>query len=123
LGIAALVATTIGALGIYGVISYLVSLRTREIGVRIALGANARDVRTLITRQAITDATIGVVLGLVGAVSLTKLLGAMTFDASPTDPLTLGAAAALLIATALVASWLPARRAAALDPTMALRSD
>ncbi|HEY4132730.1 MAG TPA: ABC transporter permease, partial [Gemmatimonadaceae bacterium] len=123
LSIAAIVATTIGALGIYGVISYLVSLRTREIGVRIALGADASDVRTLITRQAMTDAVIGVVLGLVGAVSLTRVLGAVTFDASAADPVTLGAAALLLIITAYLASWLPARRAAALDPTMALRSE
>ncbi|HTE47091.1 MAG TPA: FtsX-like permease family protein, partial [Gemmatimonadaceae bacterium] len=123
LAVAAVVATTIGALGIYGVISYLVSLRTREIGVRIALGAQAQDVRRLVTRQAIVDAMIGVTVGLVGAVALTRVLGAVLFDVSPTDPATLIGASVLLLLTALAASWLPARRAAALDPASALRSE
>ncbi|MEP6492111.1 MAG: ABC transporter permease [bacterium] len=123
LSIAAAVATTIGALGIYGVISYLVSLRTREIGVRLALGADARDVRLLVARQAMIDALIGVGVGLAGAVTLTRVLGTVLFDVSPTDPATLGSASALMLVTAIVASWLPARRAAALDPARALRSE
>lgn len=123
LAIAAVVATIIGALGIYGVISYLVSLRTREIGVRLALGADARQVRLLVTRQALTDALIGVGLGLVSAVILTRALGTVLFDVSPTDPATLASASALLVITAIAASWLPARRAASLDPSIALRGE
>jgi putative ABC transport system permease protein len=87
------------------------------------LGAEARDVRWLVTRQAVIDAVAGVVVGLVGAVALMRVLGAVTFEASATDPATLGAASLLLLATAFAASWLPAHRAAALDPTHALRSE
>jgi ABC-type antimicrobial peptide transport system permease subunit len=116
-------ATVLGALGIYGVISYLVSLRTREIGVRLALGADAQSVRLLVARQAVTDALIGVGVGLAGAVALTRALGKVTFDVSPTDPASLFGAAVLLLVAAIVASWLPARRAAALDPVIALRTE
>ncbi|HEY4218713.1 MAG TPA: ABC transporter permease [Gemmatimonadaceae bacterium] len=123
LAIAAVMATTIGALGIYGVIAYLVSLRTREIGIRLALGADARHVRRLVTSQAVTDAVIGIVIGLVGAVMLTRVLGAVLFNVSPTDPATLGGAAVLLFLAAIVASWMPARHAASLDPASALRSE
>jgi putative ABC transport system permease protein len=123
LAIAAAVAMTIGAVGIYGVISYLVSLRTREIGIRLALGATPGDMRFFVTRQAIVDAAIGVVAGVVAAVGVTRTLGAILFNVSPTDPATLIGAAALLILTAMAASWLPARRAAALDPASTLRSD
>jgi predicted permease len=123
LAIAAGVATLIGALGIYGVIAYLVSLRTQEIGIRLALGADARHVHRLVTGRAVTDAVIGIVLGLIGAVMLSRVLGAVLFDVSPTDPATLIAAAALLFLAAIAASWVPARHAAALDPASALRSD
>jgi predicted permease len=121
--IAAAMATTIGALGIYGVIAYLVSLRTREIGIRLALGADARHVHRLVTSQAVTDAVIGIVVGLAGAILLTRVLGAVLFAVSPTDPATLAAAAVVLFLAAIVASWAPARRAAALDPASALRSE
>ncbi len=121
LGIAALIAMCIGAVGIYGVIAYLVSLRTREIGVRMALGAQPAQVRRMIARHAIVDAGIGIVVGLVGAVLLTRVLGSVLFGVSPTDPLALGGAAAVLAATAIAAGWIPARRAAALQPSIALR--
>jgi len=121
LGIAALIAMCIGAVGIYGVIAYLVSLRTREIGVRMALGAQPAQVRRMIARHAIVDAAIGIVVGLVGAVLLTRVLGSVLFGVSPTDPLALGGAAAVLAATAIAAGWIPARRAAALQPSIALR--
>ena len=121
LGIAAVIAMGIGAVGIYGVIAYLVSLRTREIGVRLALGAQPAQVRRLIAGHALVDAAIGIVAGLVGAVVLTRVLGSVLFGVSPTDPIALGGAALLLIATAVAASWIPARRAAALEPSIALR--
>jgi putative ABC transport system permease protein len=123
LAIAAIVATAIGAAGIYGVIAYLVTLRTREIGVRLALGAEARQVRYLIARQAMTDALVGVAIGLAGAIGLARTLSAAVFDVSPTDPATLGGAAIVLLITALIAGWIPARRASRLDPTIALRSE
>ena len=123
LGIAALVALGIGAVGIYGVIAYLVSLRTREIGVRLALGAHPANVRRMVTRQALTDATLGIGLGLAGAVAATRLMTAVLFEMSPVDPVTFGLAAFALLLTAVAASWLPARRAAALDPATALRGE
>ena len=113
----------IGAAGIYGVIAYLVALRTREIGVRLALGARPADVRRMVVRRAVGDAAIGVAVGLTGAVALTRGLATLLFNVSPTDPAALGAASALLLLTAIVASWLPARRAAQLDPAIALRGD
>ncbi len=121
LGLAALIAMCIGAVGIYGVIAYLVSLRTREIGVRMALGAEPAQVRRMIARHALTDAGLGVAAGLVCAAALTRVLGSVLFGVSPTDPLTLGGAAVVLIATAAAASWMPARRAAGLEPSIALR--
>lgn len=123
LGVAALIAMTIGAVGIYGVISYLVSLRTREIGVRLALGATPSDMRRFVTKQALVDAAIGVGLGVAGAAVVTRVLRAVLFDVSPTDPETMAAASALLLVTALAASWFPARRAARLDPASTLRSE
>jgi predicted permease len=123
LGIAAVVAMIIGAVGIYGVVSYLVSLRTREIGIRLALGATPADMRVFVTRQAIVDAAIGVIAGLIAAVAVTRTLAAILFNVSPTDPSTLAGASVLLVATAIAASWIPARRAAALDPASTLRGD
>jgi hypothetical protein len=121
LGVAAVVAMAIGAMGIYGVIAYLVSLRTREMGVRLALGARPAQVRRLVTRHALIDAMIGVVFGLLGAAALTRVLATMLFGVHPMDPASLGGAATLLLLTAVAASWLPARRAAALDPASVLR--
>jgi ABC-type antimicrobial peptide transport system permease subunit len=123
LGVAAAMAMAIGATGIYGVIAYLVALRTREIGVRLALGARPRDVRRMVVRRAVVDAATGVGVGLVGAVLLTRGLGTLLFDVSPTDPVSLAAAALLLLATAAAAGWIPARRAAALDPAITLRGE
>jgi len=123
LAIAAALALLIGAVGLYGVTAYLVSLQRREIGVRVALGAQSSDVHKLVLGRALTDTIIGVVLGLVGAAATTKMLAATLFGVSPVDPLTLGAAAVLLVVTAIVAAVMPARRAAALDPAMSLRMD
>lgn len=123
LGVAALVAMAIGATGIYGVIAYLVALRTREIGVRLALGAQPGDVRRMVVWRALGDAATGVAVGLAGAVAVTRTLSSLLFGVSPTDPAVLAAAAVLLLATATAASWWPARRAAGLDPAIALRGD
>ncbi len=123
LGIAAMIALGIGSVGIYGVVAYFVSLRTREIGVRLALGARPASVRRMIARQALIDAVAGIGLGLVGAVAATRLMTAVLFEMSPVDPLTFGSASGVLLLTALAASWVPARRAAALDPAAALRGE
>ncbi|MDE3127194.1 MAG: FtsX-like permease family protein, partial [Gemmatimonadota bacterium] len=122
-GVAALVALAVGWTGIYGVVAYLVALRTREIGVRLALGARPADVRRMIVSGALADAAIGVAIGLAGAAAVTRGLGALLFGVAATDAVSLAGAAALLAATAFVAAWQPARRAAALDPAVALRSD
>ncbi len=121
LGIAAAVALALGLVGIYGVISYIVSQRTREIGVRMALGADRRDVSRMVLRQGMILAGIGVVVGLVAAVGLTRLLSSSLYGVEATDPITFGVVAALLTAVALVASYLPALRASRTDPLEALR--
>lgn len=123
LGIASGIALALGAVGIYGVISYVVSLRTREIAVRLALGARQGDVRRMVSRQALGLAAIGIAIGLVGAIALTRFIAKLLFGVRPIDPWTLGGAAALLLAVALIASWLPARRAAGVDPARALRAE
>ena len=123
LAVASGVALTLGAIGIYGVVAYVVSLRTREIAVRLALGARPADVRHMIARQAGVVVGVGIGVGLVGALALTRVLRALLFDISPIDPPTLLAAAALLGVVAAVATGVPAHRASALDPAQALRAD
>jgi ABC-type antimicrobial peptide transport system permease subunit len=117
------VALALGAIGIYGVMAYGVSLRQREIGVRMALGARPLDVSRMIARHGVRLAAAGVAIGLLGALGVTRFLRGLLYDVSPTDPLTLGATCAVLLVVALVASWLPARRAAALHPVDALRRE
>ena len=121
LGIAAAVALFLGSVGIYGVISYVVSQRTREIGVRMAIGAEAGDVSRMVLKQALMLAVGGVVIGLVGAIGLTRLMSSLLFGVSPMDPVTFGSVALCLSAVAVFASYLPARRAAKVDPVVALR--
>ena len=121
LGIAAGVALILGAVGIYGVISYSVSQRTREIGVRMALGAARRDVNRLVLREGVPLIVVGLALGLLAAFGLTRLMSALLFGVSPVDPITFAAVSLALAAVALLASYLPARRAAAMAPTEALR--
>jgi predicted permease len=121
LGIAAGVALVLGAVGIYGVISYSVSQRTREIGVRMALGAARRDVNRLVLREGAPLILAGLALGLVASFGLTRLMSALLFGVSPIDPVTFASVSVTLTAIALLASYIPARRAAGMDPTEALR--
>jgi predicted permease len=121
LGIAAAVALLLGVVGIYGVISYIVSQRTREIGIRIALGAPPPEVSGMFIRHGLLLTCIGVALGLGVAAGLTRLMAALLFGVSPLDPFTYGAVSLGLAAIALLASYLPARRASRVDPIEALR--
>ncbi len=121
LAIAAAVALALGVVGIYGVISYIVSQRTHEIGVRMALGADRRDVRQMVLRQGVILAGIGVVIGLGAAVGLTRFMSSLLYGVEATDPVTFGAATAMLVTVALVATYLPAVRASRTDPLVALR--
>jgi ABC-type antimicrobial peptide transport system permease subunit len=123
LATAAGVALVLGLVGIYGVISYVVSQRTREIGVRMALGASAPVVRGMVVRQGVVLAGLGVTLGLIASAWLSRVLGSLLFGVSAKDPVTYGGVAAALALVAVLASWLPARRAAAVDPAIALRSE
>jgi len=122
LAIASVLALILGAVGIYGVMAYGVSLRQREIGVRIALGACPLDVSRMVSRQGVTLGAIGVAIGVLCALSVTHLLRGLLYDVSPTDPLVIGATCVVLLAVAFLASWIPARRAAAVDPSEALRA-
>jgi predicted permease len=123
IGAAAGVALLLGAIGIYGVISYLVSLRTREIGVRMALGARSDQVRRLVVRQGLVLAAVGVAIGLVGALALTRLITSLLYGIAPYDPVTLIGVTVGLLAVSALASWLPAMRAARIDPIEALRAE
>jgi predicted lysophospholipase L1 biosynthesis ABC-type transport system permease subunit len=123
LAIAAGVALFLGAVGIYGVISYVVAQRTREIGVRMAMGAEKGTVTRMVLRQAGGLALVGVAVGLAAALGLTRLMASLLFGVSPFDPLTFGGVAVALSLIALLASWIPAHRAASVDPTEALRAE
>jgi predicted permease len=123
LAAAALLALTIGAAGLFGVTAYVVGLQTRELGVRMALGATPSDVRRLVLTRAFRDAGIGLVVGLVGAVALGRAIAAGLYGISPTDPAVLACASLVLIATAFVATWIPAHRASRVDPASTLRTD
>ena len=117
------VGLTLGAVGIYGVLAYAVTQRRREIGLRVALGASRGEILGAILRQGVVLATLGVVIGSVAVLLTAHVLHGVLFDISPTDPATLLQVAAVMVASALMASWLPARRALAIEPVAALRPD
>ena len=119
----ALVAIALSAIGIYGVVAYLVGQRSRELGIRIALGATPSRVVRMVVREGVAMVGVGVVVGLAGALALTQLMGALLFNTKPTDPVTYVLVTLVLAAVALVASTVPALRAAHLDPATAMRAE
>jgi len=123
LAIAGGMALLLGVVGIYGVISYSVSQRAREIGIRIALGARETSLRAMVVRQGVWLAASGVAIGILAAVVLTRIMASFLFAVSPVDPITYVAVAAGLVAVAAAASYVPAYRASTINPVEALRSD
>jgi ABC-type antimicrobial peptide transport system permease subunit len=123
LGLFAGAAMLIATCGLYGLMAYAVTQRRREIGVRMALGATRRDVQRLVLGRALRIVAVGLVIGLVGAVGVTRVLQTFLFGVTPTDPIAFAAVTLLLLAVGVLAAWLPARRATRIDPSAALRAE
>ncbi|MGH9163165.1 MAG: FtsX-like permease family protein [Vicinamibacteraceae bacterium] len=123
MGAFAIMAFVIAAIGVYGVISYSMARRTREIGLRMAIGAQAADIRRLVLIEGAALAALGIGAGLAGALALTRFLRALLFGVTPSDPLTLLTVSVLLFIVALAAGYVPARRATRIDPLVALRQE
>ena len=123
IGMFAAIAVLLSAVGLYGVLAYAVEQRTREFGVRTALGARSRDVLAIVLRQGLLLTGIGIGIGLMGAIALTRYVEGMLYDVRPLDPPTYVAVAVLFTAVTSVASYLPARRATRIDPMTALRCE
>jgi len=123
LGLFGALALIITVVGITGVIATSVSQRTQEFGIRMALGARSNEVLRMVLKQGLSLVGVGVALGLVGAVSFSRVLEGMLFNTDPTDPATFAAVSLLFVAAALAACWVPARRATRVDPIVALKSD
>jgi putative ABC transport system permease protein len=122
-GIFGAAALFLAGVGVYGVLSFSVAQRTQELGVRIALGASRRDVLALVVRQGVTLAAVGVAVGLLGAFAITRVIRTLLYNVTPTDPISFAGVALFLASIAVVASYLPARRATAVDPIIALRNE
>jgi putative ABC transport system permease protein len=116
-------ALVLGSAGVFGVLSYAVSQRTQELGIRIALGASSRDVLALTVGHGVRLIAAGVLLGVVGAAAITRVIGTLLYDVTPTDPVSFVAVIAVLGGVGLLASYLPARRAMRINPVTALRSE
>jgi putative ABC transport system permease protein len=123
LGAFAVIATLLAAVGVYGLISYSVTQRTREIGIRMALGARPSQVMGPVVREGLALGLAGVAIGLAGALLSTRLLSNFLFGVEATDPVTFASVAALLLAVAFIASYIPSRRALRVDPITALRAE
>jgi ABC-type antimicrobial peptide transport system permease subunit len=116
-------ALVLAAIGLYGVVSHSVAQRTQEIGIRMTLGAAPLGVSAMVLREALTLAGIGVAVGLAGALAMSRVIGSLLNGVAPHDPLTLAVVASVLCGAAAAAAWIPAHRAARIDPVMALRGD
>ena len=116
-------ALLLASLGLYGLMAYAVTRRTREIGIRMALGAQTGNVLRLVLGETLLLVFVGIALGLPGALAATRLTESLLFGLTATDPLTMGLATLVMIAVASLAGWIPARRAARVDPMVALRSE
>jgi predicted lysophospholipase L1 biosynthesis ABC-type transport system permease subunit len=123
LSIAGAMALALGVVGIYGVIAYVVAQRTREIGIRAALGAEPRQLEKLFLRHGLTLSVIGVAIGLVGAAALARAMSSLLFGIEPLDPVAYATAIGVILAAAALATYVPARRAAAIDPIETLRAE
>jgi putative ABC transport system permease protein len=123
LGAFAAGALLLSLVGIYGVMAYAVAEHTRELGIRVALGARGADIYRLIVGQGMTLALVGVAIGLAASLAMTRLLAGMLYGVTPTDPVTFASVSLLLVAAALAACFFPARRATRVDPMVALRSE
>ena len=117
----AAIALLLASIGLHAVIAYSVSRRTQEMGIRLAVGATARDILTLVMRQGLLPLGIGLAIGLAGSLGINRLLQSQLVEVSPGDPLTYGIATMVLVASAVLGCWIPARRAMRLDPLVALR--
>ena len=120
-GLFGVLALLLACVGLYGIMTYTVARRTNEIGIRIALGAQQRDVRWMVMKETVTLIVVGVAIGLLAALAATRLVTSILFGLNPTDPPTLSLAVALLASAATFAGYLPARRASKVDPMLALR--
>jgi ABC-type antimicrobial peptide transport system permease subunit len=123
LAIAGSMALLLGVIGIYGVIAYAVSQRTREIGIRLALGASPADVRQMFVRHGLALCAIGIAIGIAAAAALTPVLKSLLFGVAPIDPMTFAAVPVALLLATLAASYLPARRVSAVDPVNCMRAE